>query len=85
MKIRRITIRIIAILPKIHSVESPFLPKIHSIESLFLPKIHSVELPIRQINLTKPILTLRGLPNWDKGRLKFGKNGDSTSRKFNES
>jgi len=39
-------------LPKIHSVKSPFLPKIHSVKSPFSPKIHSVELMIRQINLT---------------------------------
>jgi len=41
MKICQITIRQIAILPKIHSAESPFLPK-----------FHSTELRIRQINLT---------------------------------
>jgi len=45
MKICRITIHRIAVLPKICSVESPFLPKIHSVESLFLPKICSVESP----------------------------------------
>jgi len=49
MKICQITIHQIAVLPKIHSIESPFLPKIHSVESPFLPKNGSIELMICQI------------------------------------
>jgi len=36
VKIRRIAIGRIAVLPKIRSVKSPFLPKIHSVKSTIL-------------------------------------------------
>jgi len=59
LKIHWIPICRSAVLPKIHSVQSPFLPKICSDKSLVLPKNHFIELTIRRINLTLPNLTLR--------------------------
>jgi len=70
MKIRRITIRRIVVLPKICSVESPLLPKICSVECPFLLTIRSVKLPYKNLNLTKPALG------------GFGKNGDSVKWRF---
>jgi len=47
MKIRQITIRQIAVLPKIHSVKSP----IHSVKCPFLPNFRFVESPFLPKNL----------------------------------
>jgi len=45
MKIRRITISQIAVLPKIHSLISPFLPNICSAECPFLPNFRFIKSP----------------------------------------
>jgi len=67
MKIPRIKIRRIAVLPKIRSVESPFLPKIRFTENSFRRMTFYIEFTIRRI----PFYTENGKNNKNASTLKI--------------
>jgi len=67
MKIRQITIRRIAVLPKICSVKSPFLPKIRFTENSFHQMTFYIEFTIRRI----PFYTENGKNDKNASTLKI--------------